>query len=125
VAAKTFTTRLSQLIDVAGTKDVTATSVITQIDKMNRVYPDARSDYDHLCEHTHPNAFGSSLYFAVHEKTSDVFTFTDKGPDSKDDLKWVLVGGNLLGHFIEALNRIEQVLPALSELGRQQRPVSK
>jgi hypothetical protein len=123
VAAKTFTTRLQNLIDVADTTDVTATSVLTQIDKMNRVYPEARSDYDYLCEHTHPNVLGGFLYFAVHEKPSDIVVFTDKGPAPEDDLHWVLVGGNLVGHFIEALNRIEQALPALSESGRQQRPI--
>ncbi|ALG75762.1 hypothetical protein VY88_33085 [Azospirillum thiophilum] len=122
VSARSFSTRLEHLIEEAGTKDVQATSVLTQIERMAKTMPDARKDYDHLCEYTHPNAFGAFLYFAQPSDAGNVVTFSDAGPDPKDDLHWVLVGGHLLSHLVEALERIDAALPGLSDRGREQRP---
>lgn len=122
VHGRSFSTRLPELIEKAGTSAVEATSVLTQIDKMKKIYSDARSDYDYLCEHTHPNTFGAFLYYGVHYKEKDTVIFNANGPDPDDNLKWVLVSGNLLGHFLAAFDRLEKALPAISELGRQQKP---
>jgi hypothetical protein len=52
----------------------------------------------------------------------DVITFNDRGPEPKDDLKWVLVAAHTLKHFEEALVRIEGELPALSAKGAELAP---
>ncbi|XKH34260.1 hypothetical protein ACIU1J_11310 [Azospirillum doebereinerae] len=121
VHARTLATRLPHLIEKAGTDQVQAMSVLTQIDQMTKVRPDARKEYDHLCEYTHPNALGGFLYFGKHDVKADVVTFSDAGPEPEDDLKWVLVGGHVLSHFLDALGRIEAELPRLSDLARSQR----
>jgi len=118
VRARAYATRLPDLVKNLGAKE--AVSVLTQIDKMKAVLPNARDDYDYLCEHTHPNAFGGILYFGNPGNPEDIIRFTDSGPGPNDDLKWVLVGGNLLMHFEQALDRIAAQLPALSEKGRQE-----
>src|SRR5262249_44265030 len=99
VKARTFATRLQDLIRMAGTPDVQARNILTQIDKMKSIRASARDDYDYLCEHTHPNAFGGFLYFAQHDLGADVVTFSDRGPAPEDDLKWTLVAGHILGYF--------------------------
>ncbi|PGH59233.1 hypothetical protein CRT60_00955 [Azospirillum palustre] len=122
VSARSFSTRLEHLIEVAGTKDVQATSILTQVDRMAKARPEFRKEYDHLCEYTHPNSFGAFLYFAQPSDRGSVVTFSDAGPDPKEDLRWVLVGGHLLSHLVEALERIDAALPGLSDRGREQRP---
>ncbi|MGE0163098.1 MAG: hypothetical protein AB7S71_08170 [Dongiaceae bacterium] len=121
VKARTFATRLEDLITMAGTPDVQATNILTQIEKMKSVWPSAREDYDYLCEHTHPNAFGGLLYFAQHDLSADVVAFSDRGPAPEDDLKWTLVAGHILGYLDEALDRVENALPALSAKGGAER----
>lgn len=118
VKARTFATRREDLVRMAGTPDVQATNILTQIEKMKSIRSSAREDYDHLCEHTHPNAFGGVLYFAEHDRSADVVTFSDRGPAPDDDLKWTLVAGHTLGYLDDATNRIETALPALSAKGR-------
>lgn len=123
VKNRTFATRLMDLIEMTGTPDVQATNILTQIDKMNSIRPSARSDYDYLCEHTHPNAFGGTLYFAQYDLRADIVSFSDRGPAPEDDLKWVLVGGRLLGYLEEAIDRIETALQPLSAKGRAEMPL--
>lgn len=122
VHSRSFSTRLPEMIERAGTPTVKATSVLTQIDKMNKIYSDCRSDYDYLCEYTHPNAFGAFLYYTTHDKEKDVFVFSSTGPSPNENLKWVLISGKLLGHFLTTFDRLENALPALSELARQKKP---
>jgi hypothetical protein len=125
VHTRTFSTRLENLIKLAGDPTVQATSILTQIDKMKTVRPSARDDYNFLCEHTHPNGFGGVLYFANPGSADDIATFNDRGPGPEDDLKWVLVSAHLLGHFETALDRIEAQLPALSAKGKTEAPAPK
>ena len=85
---------------------------------MKKIYPDVRSDYDYLCEYTHPNTIGAFIYYGTHDKVKDIVVFSADGPDPFDNLKWVLVSGNLLGYFLSAVERLEKALPAISELGK-------
>lgn len=123
VHTRTFSTRLSHLIKKADTDSVRATSILTQIDKMERIRKETRADYEHLCEYTHPNSFGSYLYFAERDNHNDTVTFLDRGPDQNSDLRWVLISGHLLIYVIEALRRIDEQLPGLSDLGHKERPL--
>ena len=77
---------------------------------------------DFVPVNTHPNAFGATLYFIEPERQGDVHVFASRGHDPKEDLKWVLVGAHILTHFADAMDRLEAVLPALSERGRLEAP---
>ena len=61
------------------------------------------------------------------DRAVDATDFDDRGPSPGEDLKWVLIAGNLLHHFADALNRIEGALIPLSQRGAEmvpKRPVS-
>jgi hypothetical protein len=122
IHSRTFATRSEHLIEIAGTDEVKPTNILTQVQKMNRVRGDFEQEYDYLCEHTHPNAFGATLYFIEPERQGDVHVFANRGHDPKEDLKWVLVGAHILKHFADAMERLEGVLPGLSERGRLEAP---
>jgi hypothetical protein len=119
----TFATRSERLIKIAGTNEVKPTNILTQVQKMNRLRGAFEQEYEYLCEHTHPNAFGAALYFTEPVHQGDVHVFAGRGQDPKEDLKWVLVGGHTLTHFADAVDRLEAVLPGLSERGRLEAPL--
>jgi hypothetical protein len=119
---KTHATRVEPLIEEHG-EHLKAISILTQIDKMVALRATIREEYDFLSDHTHPNSFGSVLFFAELPRDKDIATFRDGGPDPGADLQWILVGCDLLQHFEHALDRIEAALPALSQKGREQSPV--
>lgn len=114
-----FATRAEHLIGIAGTEDVRATSILTQIDRMKKIRDEIRREYDHLCEFTHPNAFGACQYFGNHDAKTDVVTFSSVGHFPDEDCRWVMVATHLLEHFKEVFDRVERALPALSEKGER------
>jgi len=125
VRSRTFAARSERLIKIVRTEEVKPTNILTQVQKMNRLRRSFEEEYEYLCEHTHPNAFGATLYFIEPEHQGDqgdVHIFTNLGHDPKEDLKWVLVGGHILSHFAEAMDRLDAVLPGLSERGRREGP---
>jgi len=122
IHSRTFATRSERLIKIAGTDEVKPTNILTQVQKMNRLRGDFEREYEYLCEHAHPNAFGATLYFIEPERQGDVHVFASRGHDPKEDLKWILVGGHTLTHFADAIDRLEAVLPGLSERGRLEAP---
>jgi hypothetical protein len=122
IHSRTFATRSERLIKIAGTDEVKTTNILTQVQKMNRLRGNFEQEYEYLCEHTHPNAFGVTLYFIEPEHEGDVHVFASRGHDPKEDLKWVLVGAHTLTHFADAMERLEAVLPGLSERGRLEAP---
>ena len=56
VKERTFATRREELIEMTGSREVQATNILTQIDKLKSLRPSARDDYDYLCEYTHPKS---------------------------------------------------------------------
>jgi hypothetical protein len=122
VHTRTFATRLERLVDVAGTDEVKPTNILTQVGKMKPLRADFEKEYEYLCEHTHPNAFGAALYFIDAAGEGDIHIFASRGHDPKEDLKWVLLGAHILTHFADAMDRIDAVLPGLSERGRLEKP---
>jgi hypothetical protein len=122
IHSRTFATRSQRLIKIAGTDEVKPTNIRTQVQKMNRLRGNFEQEYEYLCEHTHPNAFGATLYFIEPEHQGDIHVFASRGHDPKEDLKWVLVGGHILSHFADGLDRLEAVLPSLSERGKLEAP---
>ena len=121
VRGKTFSTRLDDLLkDVGADKSARATSVLTQIDHMKKVYKDARSDYDHLCEYAHPNVFGGFLWYARHDRETDTVTLSNAGPPN-ETLFWSLQGAHLLLYFGYALERMQNdLIPTLTALGEKE-----
>jgi hypothetical protein len=116
-----FATRNPQMLQIAGTDDVKPANVLTQIDKMTKLWPSFREDYDYLCEFTHGNASGAVIYFAHDDPKADVVTFSDIGPDPHHELKWILIAGRLLECVEEAMSRLDAALPGLSERARRER----
>jgi hypothetical protein len=122
IHSRTFATRSERLIKIAGTDKVKSTNILTQIRKMNPLRAAFEQEYEYLCEHTHPNAFGATLYFVEPGHQGDVHVFTRRGHDPKEDLKWVLVGGHISTHLVDAMDGLSAVLPNLSERGRLEAP---
>jgi hypothetical protein len=116
----TLATRNPEMIRIAGTDDVKPANVLTQIDKMTKLWESYREDYDLLCEYTHGNATGAVNYFGRQDQDADVVTFSDFGPDPHYELKRVLIAGRILEYVEEAMNRLEATLPDLSERGRRE-----
>jgi hypothetical protein len=122
IHTRTFAARSEGLAKIAGTDEVKATNILTQVRKMNRLRGDFEREYEYLCEHTHPNAFGAILYFIDPARQRDVHVFASRGHAPKEDLKWVLVGAHILTHFADAMDRLDAALPSLSERGRLEAP---
>jgi hypothetical protein len=120
---RTHFTKDQHLIDTIG-EQIKATNVLTQVEKMAKLRCNIMKEYDFLSEHTHPNSFGTVLYFAdlKTEYAADTVTFSDGGPDPRADLQWILVAADLLRYFEQALDRVEAVLPALSVQGAAASP---
>lgn len=121
VKAKSFSTRIKHLVKMADL-NVTAANILTQIDKMEKVRKDAREVYDHLCEHTHPNAMGLMVFFTREDRATETTYFSEEGFDPNEQLTWILVGADVLSHLEDALDNIEKRLAALSERGAKERP---
>jgi hypothetical protein len=121
VRSKAFATRKANLISHTGTEAVRATNLLTLVEKMTSLRDSYLDDYEHLSEIAHPNALGAVVYFQQ-LAGNDVAVFSDLGPEPDDDLKWVLVGGSILGFLEEAIARIESQLPGLSAKGAEAKP---
>jgi hypothetical protein len=121
VRSKAFATRKENLVQHTGNEAVRATNILTLIGKMQAERASFLKDYEHLSEIAHPNALGAVVYFQqLHE--DDVAVFSDMGPEPDDDLRWVLVGGSILGFLEEAITCIESQLPGLSARGAALEP---
>ncbi len=117
VRGVSFATRLEPLIEKAGTVDVKAVNVLTQVDGLETFRIGIRDDYDHLCESTHPNALGTLLLFGRHDQATDVVTLVadDQFPD--ESFKWTVVAARMLEHFEHAFDAVEKQFPRLRKLG--------
>ena len=117
VHAVGFATRLDHLIEKAGTAAVKATSILTQIDGLTKLRAEARKEYDHLCEVTHPNSYGIFLLFGNFDHKNDVVVMHAKDQYPDESFKWTLVAARYLEFFENALDEIDAKLPNLRELG--------
>jgi hypothetical protein len=122
VRARAFATRKPEYLDFTQNPAVQATNILTQIAKMNPLRASYTRDYEHLCEMAHPNSLGAVIYFQRLGQENDIATFHSEGPAPEDDLKWVLVGAFMLSYFEEAIQRVEDALPALSAKGAAEKP---
>jgi hypothetical protein len=120
VHTRAFSTRKKKLIKQHDEPLLHAEQILNQIDAMKSEREPIRDDYDHLSEFAHPNAMGSTLYFQEFV-APEVGAYRDGGIEV-DALKWVLIGGFVMGYMHDAILRIEDRLPDLSERGKLYKP---
>ena len=108
-----FATRLPDFI--AEDKSVSATNILTQIDKMTKVSPTARKAYDHLSDIVHPNALGSLVYFTTLNAEDGTMTFPDETSSQERARDSFAASAVMLLHFHMALQELEPRLKKLSE----------
>ena len=115
VHATSFSTKLEHLIEKSG-GEAKATNILTQIDGLKSLRAEARTEYDHLCEITHPNSLGTFLLFAKHDRKADVVEFFtgDQFPD--ESFKWTVVAAQFARFLEDALDEIDKKLPALRKI---------
>ena len=111
VRTRTFATRIPSFL--AGDKTVTATNILTQIDKMNKQYPDYRTAYDHLSDITHPNALGTVVYFGSLGDNGTML-FSDNTNSSGRARESFATAPLMLFHFDLALQNLEARLQKLA-----------
>jgi hypothetical protein len=117
VHTRAFATRKKKLIKHHDEPLLQVEQILNQIDAMKKVRPSIRDDYDHLSEFAHPNAMGSTIYFQDFA-APEVAHYRDDGIEV-DGLKWVLIGGFIMGYMHDAIIRVNARLPELSELGKR------
>lgn len=89
VHGASFSTRLPQLINKVDSKLITATNILTQIEKMKSDSEEIKDDYDHLCEYSHPNSIGTFLFFGHHDPATDRVSFRNQGWRPNDAFIWI------------------------------------
>jgi hypothetical protein len=119
---KAHATKLPDLIAMAKDTSVTAKNILTMIDKLKTIRTNIPEEYAFLSEIAHPNGIGTVGFFATMNNPEDVAYFSDSGPDVRADLQWIFVASYLLSYFEQVTNRIEAVLPGLTEKGEREWP---
>jgi hypothetical protein len=105
-----FATRVPSLL--ANDSSVSATNILSQIDKLGKDQPRAREAYDHLSDIVHPNALGSVIYFS--ELSSDGLMTFPSVTSAKSGARDAFFGAACLAlFFIESLEQLE---PRLQDL---------
>jgi hypothetical protein len=115
---KAHATKLPNLIAMTNDQGVTAKNILTMIDKLKTIRANIPEEYAFLSEIAHPNGIGTVGFFATMNNPEDVAYFSDSGPNVHADLQWIFVASYLLSNFEQVMNRIEAVLPGLTETGR-------
>jgi hypothetical protein len=113
VSSQAYATRQPHLIERAGTDEVKAVNILTQIDKLARIHKGAREDYDHLSEYVHPNAMGGMMYFSRRENESDTVSFIEE-MEHPDEIWTFLLAAIYTMHVIpESLQKLGELADRL------------
>jgi hypothetical protein len=113
-----FATRDAELIDRAGTDDVQATNILTQIDALTSHRASVRQDYDMLSEHVHPNALGVLLFFGREDTVRNMIEFRTEGWNPDDAFKWVGAAVYTLHAALDAAEKMETAAQEIFRLGQ-------
>jgi len=105
-----FATRVSEFVTADST--VSATSILTQIDKLDKVQPRTRAAYDHLSDIVHPNALGTVIYFGS-LGDDGVMSLPDETTSTQRARDSLVAAALMLLHFDMALHDLEQRLQRL------------
>src|SRR5262249_36780155 len=87
--------------------DNTATNILTQIDRVSKLFPEFRRDYDLLSERTHPNGLGALDYFW--ESGDDVMKFSNS-VDHDHSILSLLSAGRWLAVMDRRMSLVEAEL---------------
>jgi hypothetical protein len=114
-----FATRDPELINQAGSDDVRATSILTQIDALASHHAGVRQDYDLLSEHAHPNAFGVFLFFSQESISRTNLEFRTEGWIAGK--AFIMIGASIsaLHAALDASQTMEAAAQELSQLGQR------
>lgn len=100
----------------AGWSAISATNILTRIDKMDRAYPGVRSTYDELSEIAHPNlAGGIAGYGSLDEATWTLHLSQSGKGHPAENAALPALSGNL-GLGILFYDQIAPVYPKVSEI---------
>ena len=102
-----FGTRIDDIIAVHG-QGVVAKNILTQIDKMNKRFPNYRDDYEHLSDFVHPNALGVVVHYGSACEGSVVFH--DAGREEGAAIRGHLVSSFLLTFVLIAIEEMEAAI---------------
>jgi hypothetical protein len=110
VNKRAFWTRIPSILAEHG-DDILAVNIVTQIDAMNKKYPEFRKAYDHLSDFVHPNGMGAVVHFVSID--NGVATFHSCGKNPEWAYHELVSSGFLLAHVEIAIGEIEQRLKGL------------
>jgi hypothetical protein len=86
--------------------DYTAVNILTQIDALNKVVPNARQSYDQLSEIVHPNAHGALGYF-LRTAENDSIRFGKPDDERSRTIGLLLAGASLFSLILDDLLRFQ------------------
>jgi hypothetical protein len=109
----TFSTRIKELLKENSGAE--AVQILTQIDKLGKEFKDERirETYDSLCEYTHPNSLGCTIWYSDLQENGDI-CFSSEKPESTYALFHVGKSVFMLRHAIASFDRIEEQLATLA-----------
>ena len=81
-------TRRKQLLEKVGNENAEATSILAQLGKRARIFPEAMNNDDFLSEFTHPNAMGAHLWFGWRDDEEDARVRPGTSRRAKEALVW-------------------------------------
>ncbi len=115
-----FATRDPELTKEA--PEITATSVLTFIDKFDKLIPGFRGHYDSLSERCHPNAAGHNFMFSKLDRADGSIEFMDeRDPDRNAQL---VIAALIPLPLIESLmTRLDDAVLKVSDLQHKVAPV--
>jgi hypothetical protein len=110
-----FVTRIPAFLEKYG-KHLQSTSVLTQVQKMAKRFPNFVEAYDHLSDVVHPNGLGAIVYFA--EIGDGVVTFGDKPEKAKGAIHSLCVAAAFMAFIEFEMDEIERRLQSLNAADR-------
>lgn len=120
IRRKTFATKLTHHIHAASQDgvDVSAQSILSSINKLDKKHSGARKQYDHLSEFAHPNHFGLFGWYGEPNSRGAQFHFKEQKPEHRATVaQGVANSVALLRTLDERIETVNELLPALSNLG--------
>lgn len=93
-----------------------ATSVLTEIDKLDKRLPGVRNHYDGLSEIVHPNSRGHFSFFTTIDWKNMTVNFSDKKRHTDDSLRSILLSCLTTNIASTCLDEIASSIPEIAEL---------
>ena len=117
----TFASRLEDWLNEFGSDK--ATSVLTHINKLDKLVPGVRRHYDLLSEIAHPNYLGHSALFSAHDKSTFITTYSAHQSQSKGMFEHVVPALMLVELFEMYLEKWSRTVTRLAEMHHRKEPL--